>query len=52
MDAYLQPLNVITQQSSGRKFGLVSWHINHCRSFNAKSSQYTYIKYMISEHIL
>ena len=24
--------------------GLVLWHINHCRLFNAKSSLYTYIK--------
>ena len=23
------------------------WHINHCRLFNAKSSLYIYIKYMI-----
>ena len=28
-------------------FGLVSWHINHCKLFNAKSSLYIYIKYMI-----
>ena len=26
-------------------FGLVLWHINHCRSFNAKSFLYIYIKY-------
>ena len=25
---------------------LVSWHINHCRLFNAKSSLYIYIKYI------
>ena len=28
-------------------FGRVLWHINHCRLFNAKSSLYTYIKYMV-----
>ena len=27
-------------------FGLVLWHINHCRLFNAKSSFYIYIKYI------
>ena len=27
-------------------FGLLSWHINHCRLFNAKSSLYIYIKYI------
>ena len=27
-------------------FGWVWWHINHCRLFNAKSSFYTYIKYI------
>ena len=26
--------------------GWVLWHINHCRLFNAKSSFYTYIKYI------
>ena len=26
--------------------GLVLWHIKHCRSFNAKSSLYIYIKYI------
>ena len=26
--------------------GLVLWHINHCRLFNAKSSLYIYIKYV------
>ena len=26
-------------------FGLVLWHINHCRLFNTKSSLYIYIKY-------
>ena len=25
-------------------FGLVLWHINHCRLFNAKFSLYIYIK--------
>ena len=29
-------------------FGLVLWHINHCRLFDAKSSLYTYIKYIWS----
>ena len=33
-------------------FGLVLWHINHCRLFNAKSILCIYIKYMISKHIL
>ena len=28
-------------------FGLVLWHINHCRLFNAKSYLYIYIKCMI-----
>ena len=27
-------------------FGLVLWHINHCRLFNAQSSLYIYIKYI------
>ena len=27
-------------------FGLVLWHIKHCRLFNAKSSLYIYIKYI------
>ena len=27
-------------------FGLVLWHINHCRLFNAKSFLYVYIKYI------
>ena len=27
-------------------FGLILWHINHCRLFNAKSSLYIYIKYI------
>ena len=27
-------------------FGLVLWHINHCRLFNAKSYLYIYIKYL------
>ena len=26
--------------------GLVLWHINHCRLFNAKSNLYIYIKYI------
>ena len=33
-------------------FGLVLWHINHCRLFNVKSSLYIYIKYMICKHIV
>ena len=28
------------------KIGLVLWHINHYRLFNAKSSLYIYIKYI------
>ena len=28
------------------RFGLVLWHINHWRLFNAKSSLYIYIKYI------
>ena len=31
-------------------FGLVLWHVKHCRSFNTKYS-YIYINYMISKHI-
>ena len=27
-------------------FGLVFWHINYCRLFNAKSSLYIYVKYI------
>ena len=27
-------------------FGLILWHINHCRLFNARSSWYIYIKYI------
>ena len=27
-------------------FGLVLWHINHCRLFNSKSSLYIYIRYI------
>ena len=27
-------------------FGLVLWHINHCRLFNAKSSLYIFIRYI------
>ena len=27
-------------------FGLILWHINYCRLFNAKSSLYIYIKYI------
>ena len=27
-------------------FGLILWHINHYRLFNAKSSLYIYIKYI------
>ena len=33
-------------------FGWVLWHINHYRLFDAKSSLYIYIKYMICKHIL
>ena len=28
------------------EIGLVLWHINHCRLFNAKSFLYIYIKYI------
>ena len=28
-------------------FGWFLWHINHCRLFNAKSSLYIYIKFII-----
>ena len=28
-------------------FGWLLWHINHCRLFNAKSSLYIYIKYIL-----
>ena len=33
-------------------FGLVLWHINHSRLFNANSSLYVYIKYRICKHVL
>ena len=33
-------------------FGWLLWHINHFRLFNAKSSLYIYIKYMICKLIL
>ena len=33
-------------------FGLVLWHNNHCRLFNAKPFIYIYIEYMILKHIL
>ena len=33
-------------------FGLVLWHINHCKLFDAKSFLYIYIKYMISKNVL
>ena len=33
-------------------FGLVLWYVNPCRLFNAKSSLYMYIEYMICKHIL
>ena len=33
------------------RFGLVLWHIKHCRLFNSKSFLCTYIKY-ITKHIL
>ena len=41
----------IGPESNGPEDGFVSfrfvlWHINHCRSFNAKSLLYIYIKYI------
>ena len=33
-------------------FGLVLWHITHCRLFNAESFLYIYIEYLTSKHIL
>ena len=33
------------------KIGLVFWHINHCRLFNAKSFLCIYIKYIHSKYI-
>ena len=33
-------------------FHWVLWHINHCRLFNAKSSLYTYIKYIWYDFVL
>ena len=33
-------------------FGLVLWHINHSRLFNAKSSLYIYIKYRVRQNDL
>ena len=41
----------LNPQSRVNMFSLVLWHIDYCRSFNAKSL-YTYIKYIISKHIL
>ena len=35
-----------TTASESWLVGLVLWHINHCRLFNAKSSLYIYIKYI------
>ena len=37
----------VEQRVSLVGFGCVLWHINHCRLFNAKSSLYIYIKYII-----
>ena len=34
------------------QFGLVLWHINHCRLFNAKSFFYIHNKYMLSKHFV
>ena len=31
-------------------FGLVLWHINHCRLFNGKSSLFIYTRYKICKH--
>ena len=46
--------NIYFQNKTLRKgmVGWVLWNINHCRLFNAKSSLYIYIKYMICKHIL
>ena len=33
-------------------FGLFLWHINHCRLFNAKSSLYIYVKYILFGFVL
>ena len=42
---YLMPNHVYTYMII-IWFGLVLWHINHCKLFNAKSSFYIYIKYI------
>ena len=36
-----------TEEKRGKRFGLASWHINHCWLFSAKYCFYIYIKYMI-----
>ena len=43
---YLMPDPLYTYIFNIIWFGLVLWHINHCRLFNAKSSLYIYIKYI------
>ena len=42
----LPRLQTIDINNSTVWLGLVLWHINHCRLFNAKSSLYIYIKYI------
>ena len=39
-------------QNEEIRFGLVLWHINHCRLFNTKSCLYIYIKYIWFVNIL
>ena len=43
---------MMTRVRHSFRFGLVLWHINHCRLFNAKSFLYIYIKYMICKHFV
>ena len=39
-------LKLRLKKYSPKMIGLVLWHINHCRLFNAKFSLYIYIKYI------
>ena len=45
---FMKPASHVTVVPKNVKlwWGLVLWHINHCKLFNAKSSLYIYIKYI------
>ena len=49
---FFKTSQILDKWQQKQAFGLVLWHINHYRSFNAKSFLYLYIKYMICKHIL